>query len=164
MEDDNGVIRHSEFLSLDGSDPRRACALALIQSLGGSAGAIVAYNASFERRCLTDLAAACPDLAEPLIEIAGRLVDLLPVTRAHYYHRDQRGSWSIKAVLPTVAAELDYANLEVKDGGNAQSAYLEAIAQTTDEPRRSAIRAALLSYCARDTQAMVVLLQRLTRG
>ena len=31
------------------------------------------------------------------------MVDLLPIYRNHYYHRDMRGSWSIKAVLPTVA-------------------------------------------------------------
>lgn len=65
-------------------------------------------------------------------------------------------SWSIKAVLSTVAAKPDYANLEVKDGGNAQSAYLEAISPQTNDERRAAIRAALPSYCARDTTAMVV--------
>jgi len=37
------------------------------------------------------------------------LVDLLPVTRAAYYHRDMRGSWSIKSVMPTIDAKLGYA-------------------------------------------------------
>ena len=39
-----------------------------------------------------------------------------------------KGSWSIKAVLPTVAPELDYSGLgEVRDGIGAQGAYLELI-------------------------------------
>ena len=38
------------------------------------------------------------------------------------------GSWSIKAVIPTVSPELDYKALEeVQDVMGAQRAYLEAI-------------------------------------
>lgn len=88
-------------------------------------------------------------------------MDLLPVARAHWYHRDQRGSWSIKAVLPTIAAELDYAGLEVKDGGAAQEAFLKAIAPETSTGRRRALELALKAYCARDTEAMIVLARRL---
>jgi hypothetical protein len=38
--------------------------------------------------------------------IADRLIDLLSITRANYYHPAQKGSWSIKDVLPTIAPEL----------------------------------------------------------
>jgi len=162
IEMSDGTMVHHEFLSTDGSDPRRACAEALVRCCHqGVAGSVIAYNASFERRCILDLADVFPDLSEALRDIASRLVDLLPVTRANYYHRDQRGSWSIKTVLPTVAAELDYGTLEVKDGGSAQQAYLEAIALPASDMRRLAIAGALLAYCKRDTEAMVVLLRRL---
>ena len=74
-----------------------------------------------------------------------------------------RGSWSIKAVLPTVAPELDYSSLaDVRSGTDAQAGYLEAIHPGTAEERRSALRAALLDYCRRDTEAMMVVLDRLT--
>ncbi len=129
IENADFQIVHHEFLSLDGSDPRRLCAEALVSTLP-LVGAVVAYNASFEKRCIIEMANAFPDLEQRLRTIADRLVDLLPVTRANWYHRDQRGSWSIKAVLPTVAPELDYSTLEVKDGGSAQDAYLEAISAT----------------------------------
>ena len=162
VETADGVIAHHEFLSVDGTDPRRACAEALVRCLGQSGvGSVIAYNASFERRCIIELAEAYPDLGPELRGIASSLVDLLPVTRANYYHRDQRGSWSIKAVLPTVASELDYGGLEVKDGGSAQQAYLEAIALEPSDLRQQAIEAALRAYCKRDTEAMVVLLKRL---
>ncbi len=165
IETTDGAMAHHEFLGIDGADPRRACAEALVLCCGrGAAGSVIAYNAGFERRCILDLAEACPDLAADLRDIASRLVDLLPVARANYYHRDQRGSWSIKAVLPTVAFELDYGGLEVKDGGSAQQAYLEAIALTPSDMRRLAIAAALLAYCKRDTEAMIVLLKRLCQA
>lgn len=160
VEAADGTIDHREFLSLDGTDPRRPCAETLIEMVPPT-GAVIAYNASFEKARIQELAAAFPDLAGPLKAIADRIVDLLPVTRANWYHRDQRGSWSIKAVLPTIDAGMDYAALEVKDGGSAQEAYVEAIAADTAEARRMAIDAALRAYCGRDTEAMIVLARRL---
>jgi hypothetical protein len=156
IEQMNGHIDHREFLNLDGTDPRRPCAEALVDMIPPT-GAVIAYSASVEKSCIIQLASAFADLEDGLRAIADRVVDLLPVTRANWYHRDQRGSWSIKAVLPTVAAELDYAGLEVKDGRGAQKAYLEAIAADTGESRRQAIDAALRAYCGRDTKAMIVL-------
>lgn len=153
------AIDHREFLNLDGTDPRRPCAEALVVLLP-QMGAVIGYNASFEKARLLELADTFPDLAEKLRSIANRIVDLLPVTRKNWYHRDQRGSWSIKAVLPTVAPELDYSNLAVKDGGNAQQVYLEAIQGATADRKRE-IDLALRAYCSRDTEAMIVLASRL---
>jgi len=80
---------------------------------------------------------------------------LLPITREYYYHPDMRGSWSIKAVLPTIAPELAYERLTVADGGMAQEAFLEIMQPNTLPERREHLRQALLDYCARDTWAMV---------
>ena len=95
--------------------------------------------------------------------MSSRIVDLLPVTRNHWYHRDQRGSWSIKQVLPTISDDLSYKTLAVQDGSAAQIAYMEAIQPETSAARREEIRQGLLDYCGRDTEAMVVLLGRLIR-
>ena len=58
------------------------------------------------------------------MNIIARLVDLRPIAESHYYHPSQEGSWSIKAVLPAVASDLDYAKLDgVQDGGMAMAAY-----------------------------------------
>lgn len=159
VESLDGEIRHFEFLSLDGTDPRRHCAEALVAL--PSEGAVITYNASFERGCIERLAAACPDLESPLRSLCSRIVDLLPVARSTWYHRDQRGSWSIKAILPTVAPQLSYDNLDVKDGGAAQSAYLEAISPATSIERRRMIETGLRAYCERDTEAMIVLARHL---
>lgn len=154
LEQDDGSITHHEFLSCDGSDPRRPCAEALVAMIPAGA-CVVAYNAAFEKRVLRDLAGWFPDLARPLLAMEAATVDLLPVARQCWYHRDQRGSWSIKAILPTIAPELDYAALEVKDGGNAQDAWSEAAQPNCEPLRREALAEALKAYCERDTWAMI---------
>jgi hypothetical protein len=93
------------------------------------------------------------------LAISERFFDLLPLARSHYYHPDMKGSWSIKAVLPTIAPELDYANLEVSNGGMAQEAYKEAIHSQTTPERKEEVRNAMLKYCEQDTIAMVKIVQ-----
>ena len=75
--------------------------------------------------------------------------------------RHNRGQLALtEPVLPTIAPELDYDSLDVKDGMQAQAVYLEAIAPGTTPERRAAIDAGLRKYCARDTEAMMVLAAR----
>lgn len=155
VEHADGRIDHIECLDLSGDDPRPAVAKALATL--PSDGAAIAWNAGFERGCFRSLAQAVPGYAAELQSLEKRTVDLLPVARTHYYHPSQRGSWSIKNVLPTIAPELDYSTLEVKDGGNAQVAYLEAIALVDNTPRKRDIDVALKAYCERDTWAMVAI-------
>jgi hypothetical protein len=91
----------------------------------------------------------------------GRLFDLLPVARAHYYHPEMRGSWSIKAILKAIAPELDYKDLVVGDGNLAMDAFRRLIAPATAAADREGTRTALLEYCKRDTYAMVVVARHL---
>jgi hypothetical protein len=118
--------------------------------------AIMVYNAGFERSVILSLADAFPDLAPALYAMADRLFDLLPFVRAHYYHPAMMGSWSIKRVLPRIAPDLDYANLEnVQSGDMVEPVYFEMIDPMTPVERRKVLENALLAYCERDTLAMV---------
>jgi hypothetical protein len=157
--DENGNLDHDSFLDLSGHDPSRPFADALIAACGKQ-GTIFAYNASFEIGRLKDVAERHPDLIEPLLSIASRVVDLLPIAQNHYYHPSQHGSWSIKAVIPAVAPDLDYHNLAgVQDGGMAMDAYLAAVEPDVSDEHRENIRTQLLDYCKLDTYAMVRLWQ-----
>jgi hypothetical protein len=69
-----------------------------------------------------------------------------------------RGSRSIKAVLPTIGAGLDHAELgEVQDGTAAQAAYLEAVSEGTGEERKRELEEGLRRYCGMDVRGMVEL-------
>jgi uncharacterized protein DUF2779 len=107
-----------------------------------------------------ELADRFPRLKRPLLAINERIVDLLPIARQHYYHPSQQGSWGIKSVLPTIAADVSFDKLDgVQDGGMAMTAYLEAIHPQTASARKDEIRRQLHAYCSLDTYALVRLWQ-----
>lgn len=153
-----GEISHHSFLDLSGNDPSEVFAKKLIE-VCGTDGAVFVYNAGFEKARIRELADRLPDFRLALLAINKRIVDLLPIARQHYYHPSQHGSWSIKKVLPAVAPDLSYGELEgVQDGGMAMTAFLEAIS-TTDQIRKNQIEQQLIKYCELDTFAMVRLWQ-----
>ncbi|MDP1523318.1 MAG: DUF2779 domain-containing protein [Methylotenera sp.] len=154
IETAKGVMTHLAYLADGQSDPRRPFAMSLIEAVGTD-GPIFVYHAPFERSRMQEIAAYCPDLAPALEAAIDRIVDLLPIAREHYYHPDMRGSWSIKVVLPTIAPELAYDDLEVANGGMAQEAFSEIMQPETLPERSQQLSDALLLYCERDTLAMV---------
>lgn len=154
IEEADGSIRYLAFLAEACGDPRRPFAESLIPALSIK-GPILVYNAPFEQGRMRELAVVFPDLAPALTAAIDRIVDLLPITRQFYYHPEMRGSWSIKAVLPTIAPDLAYDDLEVADGGMAMEAFAEMLHAETSAERRDQLRNALLKYCERDTWAMV---------
>jgi len=154
IDDGEHELMHRAFLDLSGESPMRHCAEQLIATLG-DAGPVIVYT-SYEKRVIHELKALFPDLETELSAIHKRLVDLHPLIREDYYHPDMQGSWSLKALLPTIAPELDYGHLgEVQDGFAAQRAYLEASNPETSPERREKIRQHLLDYCGYDTLALV---------
>lgn len=152
---EEGKLRHEAFLDLSGDDPSRAFAEALIKACGAE-GPIFVYHITFERSRVLELAKRFADLTDDLTALSDRMVDLLPIAKAHYYHPSQEGSWSIKKLLPAIAPDLSYQALDgVKDGAMAMEAFAEAIDSATSPQRRDEIGAQLLAYCELDTLAMV---------
>lgn len=150
-----GALKHESFLDLSGRDPSLGFAKAVLEACG-TQGPVFSYNASFEISRIRELGTRFPRLSAALNALAARVVDLLPVARDHYYHPAQEGSWSIKAVLPTLCPDLDYAQLDgVQDGGMAMDAFLEAVDAATSEARKAEIARQLIAYCALDTLALV---------
>lgn len=148
-------LSHEKFIDLSGNDPTRAFAEKLIKDCG-SQGPIFVYNASFESGVIRRLAERYEDLNAPLLAINERLVDLQPLAKDHHYHPKQKGSWSIKELLPTIDSTLDYSKLEgVQHGQMAIDAYAEAVHPATSADRKSEIERQLLDYCELDTLAMV---------
>lgn len=154
IECQGGELEHREFLEIGGEAPMRPFAESLIAAVEEE-GPIIVYGA-FESTVIKGLIDFYPDIETPLNDILDRLVNLLPWLQNHYYHPAMKGSWSIKAVLPTVAAHLDYTQLEdVQNGTLAQLAYLDIINPDTESVLREQKIRNLLKYCELDTQAMV---------
>jgi len=159
--EEQGELRHEEFLDLSGEPPMRALAEQMIACLGDS-GPVLMYT-NYEEGVIKGLIELFPDLAEPLQKIINRLWDLHPVVKENYYHPDMLGSWSIKAVLPCMAPHMNYAELEgINEGMAASDGFLEAISPGTDLVRKAELEEQLRRYCKFDTEAMVEIVRFLS--
>jgi len=158
IERAQGVFEHAEFLDLSGSDPSIACIEKMREVIDAKdEGPILVYYAPYERGRLEDLAVRHPEHAALLGAYVERLVDLHPLVKQYFYDPRMEGSFSIKKVLPVIAPDLDYSQLEeVQEGTGAQIAYLYAAfdPNMTDD-RKAALEAGLRKYCRQDTWAMV---------
>lgn len=153
-----GVFDHAEFLDLTGDDPSLPCIRRMLEVIDiDDKGPIFVYFATYERARLEGLADRHPEHAGSMQQYIARLVDLLPLVKDHFYDPSMRGSFSIKKVLPVIAPELNYSDLdEVQEGTGAQVAYLHAVFDPNMTPIRKAdLDTKLRTYCRQDTWAMV---------
>jgi hypothetical protein len=101
------------------------------------------------------LAEAFPVHAGWIEKVKRRVVDLLePFQSFDYYHPDQHGSASIKAVLPVLTGR-SYGDLEIQEGGQASLEYLRVHFADVPEAERQQVRRQLEDYCGQDTEGMV---------
>ena len=155
---EDGTMEHKEFLGDENSDPRAALIEQMLNDLT-TAGSIVAYNQSFEKSRIKELAEFDESRKEELLALNERFVDLIvPFRGRGYYHPDFNGSFSIKSVLPAMFPnddELDYKKLgSIQNGGDAMDTFAN-LHLLKDKSKLEAIRKDFLAYCRLDTLAMV---------
>ena len=154
---------HFEFIADHDEDPRRSIAESMINNFPKQ-GTIMAYNESFEKRCIQSLAEYCPDLSDELLALNDRFIDLIePFRGGGYYHSKFKGSFSIKNVLPAICPnnpELDYKALDISNGGMAMSAYKE-MRDSSKNANVETTRNSLFKYCRLDTYAMYAIYQKI---
>lgn len=158
-----GELQHYEFLAKDGADPRRALAEALCRDIPKDV-CVMAYNMSFEKMIIRNLAEQFQDLAGHLLSIHDNMVDLMvPFQKKYYYCKEMQGSYSIKYVLPALCKddpELNYSLLQgLHNGDEAMTAFIQL--HNCSEEEKETIRKQLLAYCRLDTLAMVKIMEKL---
>jgi hypothetical protein len=114
----DGTVRHVEWLADEPEDPREPLARAMIDACR-DARVILVYHQPFESTRIKELAEALPHLADDLLDIRGRLLDLKRIVMDYVYHPDFEGSFSLKKVLPVLVPDLGYEDLEIQGGGDA---------------------------------------------
>ena len=163
IEYEGGPLMHKEFLAYPGQDPRRSVAEALFRDIPMDV-CITAYNMSFEKGRIKEMAELYPDLTEQLMNIYDHIKDLMvPFQKKKYYCKAMQGSYSIKYVLPALFPSdpsLDYHNLEgVHRGDEASATFIRM--QDMDKEELEEWRGYLLKYCGLDTYAMVKIWEKL---
>ncbi|MBI2925382.1 MAG: DUF2779 domain-containing protein [Verrucomicrobia bacterium] len=148
------------FLADGASDPRPEFMRRLTECLGAE-GSIVAFNAEFEQGRLRECVRALPRYASWLAGVEPRFVDLLrPFRDFHYYHPRQRGSGSMKSVLPALTGR-GYEHLAIQEGNTASLEFLRVTFTDAPADERERVRRQLEAYCALDTEGMIWIVEAL---
>lgn len=163
QEEPEGKLKHVSFLAKGTNDPRPKFMQALKDSLGNN-GSILVYNQGFEKGVLNECANALPEFREWYDEnILPRIKDLWNVFKDFaYYNPEQKGSTSIKYVLP-VLSDLKYDDLDIQNGSFASLEYERITYGNVSDEEEQRIRKALEKYCELDTLAEVEILKSLKR-
>ena len=153
---------HHSFLAEDTADPRPAFMRHLREKLP-TTGSVITYNASFETSRLNECCEPFPEYKPWLHKVTPRIVDLLlPFRGFRYYHPDQHGSASMKAVLPALTGG-GYEHLTIQEGGAASREFLRVTYGEVPEAERQQVRHDLEAYCGLDTLGMVQIVDKLNR-
>lgn len=157
---EGAALVHHEFLARPGVDPREELTRTLLEQIPEGAS-VIAWYESFEKSRLRELAQHLPHYAARIDRLLDSFHDPIKLFQARsVYLWQQKGSSSIKDVLPLLVPELTYEGMEVADGGMAMSAYHD-MCNTQDPQVVARIRKALLEYCGLDTMAMVRIVEKL---
>ena len=151
---------HAMFLAEGAGDPRRAFLERLRAALSDH-GSVVVYHAPFEKGVLTRGAERMPEFEPWVNSVKRRVIDLLtPFKSFRVYYPQQRGSASIKAVMPALAGR-GYADLDIREGGTASLEYARVTFGDVPDAERQRVRRQLEAYCGRDTEGMLWLVEAL---
>ncbi len=161
QNDTTGALLGAESFLADGPQDPRPAFLAHLRKVIGNTGSIAVYNQSFEESILRELGNAFPEYAKWVEGVISRMVDLLvPFRDFSYYHPAQKGSASLKYVLPALT-NLSYNDLEIAEGNTASLKFLESISGNISDEEHKKIRTDLLIYCGQDTGGMVEIIKSL---
>jgi len=149
-------LEHVGFLASGKGDSRLKFLQCLKDNLGQKEeGDIIVYNQSFEKGVLREAVEAFPEFKDWYENnIEPRIKDLWDVFKNFwFYHRNQKGSASIKAVLP-LFSDLNYKELDIGKGDRASYEWERiTFLEDVSEEEEKKIRNDLEKYCELDTLA-----------
>ncbi|MCL5017309.1 MAG: DUF2779 domain-containing protein [Patescibacteria group bacterium] len=152
---------HFEFLYTKADDPSRALAESLQKNIGDK-GTVIVWNKKFESQRNNEIGKRLPEFKSFMDSVNARIYDLMDIfTKQYYVHKDFKGSTSIKYVLPVLAPELTYKNLNIREGGTASQSWDKIALGSLPQKEKDQIAKDLLAYCERDTYAMYAIWREL---
>ncbi len=158
-------VRHSEFLAREFKNPAPDL-LAQLKREVGPKGSVIVWFASFEMGCNDEMARMEPKYADFLKAMNSRIFDLMLIfkfKRQMYVKSEFQQSASLKKVLPVMCPELSYESLTIQEGGTAAASWPILTGRTLAEKEKAQLAENMLTYCKRDTEAMVGILEKLEK-
>ena len=148
-------LKHYEYVVKTQSEPSRELLTHMKQHIGET-GSVIVWFKPFECSRNKEMAELCPDFAEFMESVNGRVYDLMDIFKNNYYVDPKfKGSNSIKDVLPVLVPELNYKDLDMQNGTMAMIGWYKMVYETSSPAEKDEILKNLLTYCEQDTLAMV---------
>ncbi len=155
IEKEGAEIKHFEYLHKEKTNPIPELASKLRKDIG-AVGSVIVWSKSFEMRCNTEMGDSFPEFKPFLDNVNDRVVDLMePFKLGDYAHKDFLGSSSIKKVLPVLAPDFSYKDLDIGDGETAKRLWTNTVIRENKSIDKNKLFSDLLKYCKLDTLAMV---------
>ena len=161
LESPGAELKHVEYLHNENSNPMPGLLKQLKNDIG-DIGTVLTWNMSYEKGCNDRMAKLYPEYADFLASLNERINDLMiPFSAVMFFDKDFMGSASVKKVLPALAPELSYKELNVGDGLLARRMWTQTVLEGRNQANKDKIMEDLSRYCTLDTFAMVRILEEL---
>jgi len=161
QQEQGGELEHFEFIETKQIDPIINF-LTELQKHIGDTGSLIVWNKSFEGTQNKRMGEIHPQFNEFCLNMNERMYDLMDIFQKQWYAEPkQKGSYSIKNVLPLFAPDFSYQELEIGEGATAMTSWFEMVYENTETSKKEIIKENLLKYCEMDTLAMVKIWEKL---
>lgn len=154
VQSQNSETENYEYLHDGDFDPSPSI-IGELKRLVGPTGSIIVWNKNFEQNINSELAERNPEHKDFLDDLNDRIYDLMDIFKNQLYvHSGFRGKCSIKKILPIFAPELNYSDLEIKEGASASQKWRDMVFGDLLPYEKEKISEELMKYCGLDTYAM----------
>ncbi|MCC5814425.1 MAG: DUF2779 domain-containing protein [Leptospira sp.] len=155
--------KHFDYIQEDGEDPRKII-LEKLSSLIDNKGTILCFNDFFEKRCISESVQVYPEYKDWFESIRPNFLDsAIPFKNLDYYNPSQKGSASLKDILPALT-ESSHSHLDIQNGYSANLEFLKVIKNSSyysDEAKTTFGQ--LREYCKMDSYALFLIQKELER-
>ena len=134
----------------------------LMKSFTGLTGTFISWHASFEKGRNEEMKIIFPEYSSYLNYINDNMFDLETIFLKYYIDHLFKGSSSLKNVLPIICPEFSYEDEEIQDGTTAMETWGSLFTGFKEGVIKEKIRADLLSYCKKDSLAMVKIHEKIS--
>ncbi|MBU1876983.1 DUF2779 domain-containing protein [Patescibacteria group bacterium] len=158
-------VEHTEFLMHRFENPMSDLLSQLKRDLGPK-GSVIVWCATFEMSRNKEMAKMRPLFADFLKSVNRRIFDLMLIFKFknHMYNKSEfKELASLKIILPVLCPELSYDTLAIREGGEASASWPVLISDKISAKEKLQIEKDMLTYCKRDTEAMVGILDRVIK-
>jgi hypothetical protein len=155
------TVENFYYIQTDSRDPRKNILDKLASEIV-EPGTILCFNDFFERRCIQESILVYPEYRDWYEGIKHQFLDIaIPFKSLDFYSDDQKGSASLKDVLPALTGA-SHSHLDIQNGYSANMEYLKFVRNFSGpENQNQELFAQLVEYCQMDSYALHLIHKKL---